>query len=683
MLNDSIERTSLCRVSDSSDQQRWLYRLADIENGALTSVYINDDAPKLFDNRFRLFWRNGPTANGTFGIWEWSAIPNKNHPDTDYVETTFCESMRAIEIIEVSGASTIDDLLKALCDGITAHPVGQRTMFCTQKGAHTASSREGVLCSNADIVMENGKTSFNNTAVSLPVYSFSRQDVLSLEGKMFYRRLDFGTPARMILVKEPSDVVRDAIVRRTSWSAVKLLGITKNTWRSVRDLITEMPTETLFQEVASACQCGEAEAKEYIEKFLTQVDRYIDKEDYDSSVMKAVLERQPDLKRMCEDIVSESWRETHQVEVDKAQNELAAVSAEILKKKDELESTENEISAVTEKLSRLNRSIQEQEQLALSITEKVQSRISEARADAAGFIAEMAFISPTATISTNAPIAEHHVSQVVFSGTPLEPETLESSSEWKDAVETLQYELAEAGVSEKYSVGFSAFLYSASINHIPILLAGPNGNSIADAFSAALYGRTAGVIDCSGPYYSSIKDNINASDDEVFIMKNALRNDWITRIPELRLSSKFFFIEHPFMEDLLIEPKGLFSYALPIFTELIMEAVPTRQYVGARKNYNYSEYQSQKVQPVYDKLLKSIGCNVYTRSQLQKVITDFHAIHQSENADFDCLFAIFPYAYLADRHQNPLLDMLSKSISISNELKKELVIFTGTGNGEV
>ena len=680
MLHDSIERISLCKVSGTIDGQRMLLRLADINDGVLSNIFILDEAPKMFDNRTRLFWRNGPVTDGAFGVWEWSAIPNRNNPDTDYVETTYSESKQTIELIEVSGASTIDDLIKNICDGIPAHPVGQKTMFCTQRGVRAATSCEGVLCSGADIVIENGKTAFSDTAVSLPVFSFSRQDVLVLEGKLFYRKLDVGAPARMILVKEPSDIVREAIVRRTSWSAVKPLGITKNTWKSIRDLITEMPTETLFQEIALSCGCGEAEAKEYIEKFLTQVDRYIDQEDYDSKVMKAILERQPEFKKKCEDIVSEYWYGEHRAEVDKAQTEVAAVSLEIQKKKDELENKEKQLSAATEQLSKIIKNVQEQEQLALGITEKVQSRISEARADAAGFIAEMAFVSPSATVATTVSAAERNINQTVCFGTPLEPEQIESSSEWKDAVETLRYELSEAGVSEKYALGFAAFLYSASINHMPILLAGPNGNSIADAFSAALYGRTAGVIDCSGPYSANIEDDITASDVEVFIIKNALRNEWITHIPEFRLSSKFFFIEHPFMEDLLIEPKSLFSYALPIFTELIVNAAPTMQYVGARKTDDFIEYQSEKAKPLYDKLLKSIGCNMYTRSQLQMVITDFHALHQSESADFDCLFAIFPFAYLAGRHQAPLLDKLFESISISGELKKELEIFTGAGN---
>lgn len=678
MSDNSIERTSLCRVFESNDGQRLLYRLADIMDGVLTKVFIIDDAPKTFDNRTRLFWRNGPVAAGAFGIWEWSAKPNRTKPDTDYVETTYSEGLQVIEIIDVPGTSTIEDVINSLASGLAIRPIGPRTLFCVQNQSESRSTAcEGVLCTGADIIVDNGKTIISKTVTSMPVYFLNRQDTLFLEGKQFYRNLDCGTPIRMVRVKEPYDIVREAIIRRTSWSAVKPLGIIKSTWRSMRDLITEMSVDSLYQEIAAACQCDESEAKEYVDKFLTSVDSYINHEDYDSTIMLAVLEGHPDLMKKCEDIVSERWHKTHQSDIDKAQKVLDAVTTEILKKQEELKAKESEITSAEKKLSELGKSIHEQEQLASDVSEKIRTRISEARTDAATFIAEMAFVSPvTSDASVSSSVAVPNDS-VIHSGKTLDPDSMETSSVWKDAIYTLQLELVEAGVTEKYSVGFAAFLYSAYINHIPVLLAGPNGESIAEAFSAALFGRTAAIIDCSGLYFANFEKDISESEDEVFIMKNALRNEWITHIPEIQSFTKSFFIVHPFTEDLLIEPQSLFSYVLPVFTELFVNAVPSMKYVGGRRTDNFSEYQREKTKPIYDRLLKSIGSGMYTRSRLQAIITDFHALQQTESGDLDCLFAIFPYAFITDKHEVPLLDKLSEAITISKELKKELAIFMG------
>ena len=71
MADSLIERISLCRVSmtkdkDDKDTLR-LIRLADVEDGILKEFHPSN-GNKLFDNRDRLFWRNGPDVIGSFGI---------------------------------------------------------------------------------------------------------------------------------------------------------------------------------------------------------------------------------------------------------------------------------------------------------------------------------------------------------------------------------------------------------------------------------------------------------------------------------------------------------------------------------------------------------------------------------------------------------------------------------------
>ena len=91
MAESLIERISLCRVSRKNDEEKpRLVRLADVEDGILKE-FRSASGNKFFDNRDRLFWRNGPDINGAFGIWKWSAIPNENNPAKDYVEANYVE----------------------------------------------------------------------------------------------------------------------------------------------------------------------------------------------------------------------------------------------------------------------------------------------------------------------------------------------------------------------------------------------------------------------------------------------------------------------------------------------------------------------------------------------------------------------------------------------------------------
>ena len=670
MIDYSVERTSFCRVGDYSGSSKWIYRLADIENGILSLPIIVEDAPKSFDNRNRLYWRNGPSSVGAFGVWDWSAIPNKNNPDTDYVETNYLENIQVTEIIEVPGATSVGELVHMLSIGVPVQSVSPSTFFCYR---NTRDTLIGVLCIGTETTINNGKTLISEETQSLPVYEIKLRDAINLEGKTFYKRLSFEGDSERILVKEPVDIIRDIILKRTTWSAVKPFGVTKKEWRSIRDLIVETPIDTIYQEIASACHCSEADAKEYVDRFIENIESYIDDDSYDNQVLVSMLERHSALRKKCEDIVSEQWEDSHRKKIESAQKELDAIISDTGKKQAELESYNESVSALLEKISLLKHDAEEQEKLAASVTERVRERIANAKSDAASFISEMAFLMPTGNKYADNP----ERGTIFKQGTELDLENLEICNNWKETIETLSLELIEAGVAEKLSHSLASLLYSAFINHVPVLLAGPNGDSIADAFSASLFGRTAGRIDCSTSYDIKFASQFFDSDDPVITITNALRNDWITHIPEMLNSDKFIFIVHPFAEDLLIEPKSLYAYVMPVLTEFLIDNVPTRNFVGAKRAANYSEFEGKKGKPLYEKMLKSFGFGMLVRLRMQKMMADFHGILESENADYDCLYLVFPYAYSTCLSRSEMIEHISVEMNISHDLVVELKNYMG------
>ncbi len=224
---------------------------------------------------------------------------------------------------------------------------------------------------------------------------------------------------------------------------------------------------------------------------------------------------------------------------------------------------------------------------------------------------------------------------------------------------------------------------AACVNTMPLLLAGPNAQDIADAFAATLSGRTAGVIDCSGGFYPEIAREIDEASDEVFAVKNALRSEWVAHIPDLQRHRKYFFIVHPFAEDLLIEPKSLFTYALPVFTELICDSVPSRNdsvpsrnFAGARKAPDFAPFTHGTAAHIPDTPLRKLGITTLTRSRLRAVLADFHVLH-NQDEKFDTLFVLFPYAYTAG-HVSSVLEKIS-----DERLRNELAAFTGEGDEQV
>ena len=72
---------------------------------------------------------------------------------------------------------------------------------------------------------------------------------------------------------------------------------------------------------------------------------------------------------------------------------------------------------------------------------------------------------------------------------------------------------------------------------------------------------------------------------DIFTVKHAFRSEWITHIPDFQKIGGYHFIVHPFAEDLMIEPRNLFSYTLPVFTELnLKEIILARNVLRVTKN---------------------------------------------------------------------------------------------------
>lgn len=664
MADSFIERISLCRVlktKDKDDKDKlWLIRKADIEDGILKE-FRPVKGNKSFDKRDRLFWNDGPDINGTFGIWRWSAVPNQSDYTKDYVEANYAEDLQAVEIIRIPLIMTIEKLSEIMTGSrLDIAPVSKRFLLCPQNVA--SIKYRGLLCSAQDFSADGGKFRLKKTVTSLPLYSFSLDDTINIDGKIFYMSLECGEPVRMVLMKNPIEIVQDVIRQRLSWQKVKPSGIFNNDWKKIRDLITGMPVNSIYHEIQSACLCTEEEARDYVNSFLAQAEKYIDDEDCEG-IISTILENCPRLRAKTEAIISESWHEAHKEKIDKAETKIEILISE-------LETKKNELLTAEKRLEELQKRIQSQEQLAEEVCVKVRERISDARKDAANFIAEIAFMSPNSENLSYAPI-------FYLPGKDCASDDTDCINDWQEAIETLSGELHEAGVDRKYNRAFAAFLYSAYINRVPILMAGPNGEDIADAFSVSLFGKTVGAADCSVSYFQGFEHKITTSNDDVFLVKHVFTSEWITHIPDFQKLGRYHFIVHPFAEDLVIEPKSLFTYILPIFTELIIDSAPKGNYRGAKRSENYREYQPQKPDAVHTSLLKSFGFTPYAGFRVQAVLDDFHILSGLEDKDSDCLFAIFPYVFLTDSNRDSLPDRFS---GISDGLRKKLANFMGEHN---
>lgn len=222
---------------------------------------------------------------------------------------------------------------------------------------------------------------------------------------------------------------------------------------------------------------------------------------------------------------------------------------------------------------------------------------------------------------------------------------LDKNTSWSDTVVTLLNELGEAGVSNEYAQMLSCFLYAANRNRQPLLLAGPHSASIADAFSVSLFGKTAGILDCSEPFSRDAMKRAADSEDQVIIIKNVFRDPWMTSIMDLlQDAEKQYFVVHPFVEDLSIEPRSLYNYIFPVITEVLVDHFAGQNFTGGIMEQSYTEYTPVKVTP--DSILRKLRLGKYAAIRLQQVLSDAQNILGTENKDMAFLLAYFPYAYV-------------------------------------
>ena len=206
----SDEIISLCGVISDYNGQKWLIRYADLSyNGHYQIFYKSEDVPPYFTNRDKIFYKDGPSNDGFYGIWTWSAIPNEKDPSKDYILSRYNSDLDATEVVSISEASNIDDLIKLLKNGIEYQPHSHRVMFAfyVSKGQCM-----GILCNIKELNTVNGKTTFAEDCIEVPVYRFTSGDIMRLDnGISFYRNAFAGLPSELYQLKNPLDIVKNIV----------------------------------------------------------------------------------------------------------------------------------------------------------------------------------------------------------------------------------------------------------------------------------------------------------------------------------------------------------------------------------------------------------------------------------------------------------------------------------------
>lgn len=656
MNTSEVERTSICEIGEDNNGQQWLYRLADIENNRVVRFRFNPDAPWYFDNRNRLYLQDGPSNNGFIGVWHWQASQRENDYEKDFIRSNYIPDISPIEIVTINTAVTTEQLVKELSKGVELKVSTKQFLICCRSKSRVYT---GVLCKDSQIIKDKGTVRIKNDVIKLPLFSVSYDNVLKTENHIFYEYLFLRNAEKNIIVKDINEIIREIFISRISWSSMKAAGLSKGDYKLLKEVVTGIPDNDLYSEVAEKLEITSAESKAYVNGFVENVESYIDGNDLDEELINTILEKHQGLNERLQEIAQKQWEEKNQDLINKIQEESKEWDARISKKKEELEKTLSDLEFAQEELNEIKSEQERTKALADSVETKVRERIEAAKTDAAEFIANMAFIQPSIGIKSD----ETNISKqtialtgsevTIRKGRELPSEYIEYYKSWQEALEIIETELYEAGVAKAFQKPLAAFLYASYNNHYPILLAGPNSRCIADAFSAAITGQTADVIEGDWKQSRNQFEAI-ANYEGIIVADGVINSTNIDYIQNMTLLKKAFMIMTcPFSEDLVMEPKGILNYVLPVFTETMVDSNAEEKYVGGKQSpeVKFQNYSSAVFRHYQDETFKLYKASPMYTKRIQRVLTDMHKMTDDNSADYDYIFGLIPFMHIIGERQ--------------------------------
>lgn len=673
-LETDKEYISLCFVLSHWNEKR-IKRCVDIDpNGELRVFERNEASDPTFGNRDMLYRRNGPDEEGNFGVWEWDAVPN-NNGTSDYIISDYNPDIIPVEVIVLRELNSVGELVKALNSGISCECRSRRLLFAVK----TADAYEGILCDKKkDLQFKNDMISFSDSVFLIPAYKFFRSDIIDIEGSdiSFFNKLYVGIPEKVCKTKKQAEIVRSAILDSVSWTNFKQRGTVKSDFTKFKSFLESISVEEVTDKICRLYKCNVSTARNMLQKFYDSVYECLDENYIDTDMIRSAILLSPLLTDKAKELVAEDWRKEHSDMLVNANKELDDLNTEISGKKDVLSRISSELEKVKREEARLSGLLSEKEEIAKSVENAVAERIKKARQNAADFIAEMAFVSGSSENGGNDTRAASYevIHRDISAGES------EVHKKWLDVVITVNIELLEAGVSAKYAYGLAAYLCGAFINKQPVLLAGPNAMDIVEAFSASLFRGKFGKLNLRGNFSQELINNIGRENEEIVAITN-FNGEWCDRMSEIFSAKKntMFFVVHPFEEDVLVEPKSLYTSVLPMFTSFFVDKPSTGGYVGGYFGEGFEKYEPPKTLGDFPKIIEKVPMPPITRNMIVKMVAVAHDLYNTLSSDDDFMFAVLPYLY-ACNDMTRLAEIVSGSdrkISITKELRGDLIDILG------
>ena len=677
---------SLCRVNrPDKNNDVWVRRMADLCDGELVK-FNNENSIKIgvsYKPKFQygkdrpfIFNMDGPRIPNVLGIWMWRDYPKPDNPEKYWVESKFVGSKRPLRVVSVPNAHTIENLGNLLKNEKIPIPSGDYIcdiLFCFQS---ESGMYKGVLCKyDQDLNFKDGYVGLSARVVALPCFIFKEQDIFNYDESLhIILDANLGKPAEYVNIEDPLKAVRDIVIKHFSWNNFKnnVVG-TKAEWQKCKLLFSSLCENTLYYEVSKVLYCTEDKAKIYIEELAEKVNALLETGDIDIEILAQIVKNHDGLRLYCEEKIASEWHKNNEKALNDAKSILEKIQCDIDLKRDEKKSLDQELSSNQSKLDDLCDQIASYKKIEEGILDAIRKKISEARDDMTGFVADLSIIMPQLSYGTGNKLQRSWKYNRVSVET--DSEDVDRNESWKDEIYCIESNLSEksgnvASFIGKKLVGMlAAFLYSTHLRHVPVLAAGPYGMEMVQALSAAIYGKVTGCLSLGNEYDPNIVGVIDGTEDNIVVIENMFNRGWSDSFPKSFMNiDKHLFWTHPYVEDLFVEPKGLYNYCMPLFTECFIEGRPSANFLFTKRCDEFEEFDEESGRLSLLKYFERLKLSKFLLNRLELIFSDMKKMTNESENDIEVLFGILPFSVLLGK-VDVLRDILDENVHVSSFIK--------------
>lgn len=702
MHDNYMEFISLCLVTTDYSGQVWINRLADIEEDKIIEVRFQEDQPHIFENRDRFYHDNGPDYQDAIGIWKWDAIPSKTNFTRDAVKSYYQSAGNPIRVVPLADVISDEQLISMLREGITEHYYDCDTLFVYRQ---KAMFYHGVLCKRNEFMEDGEKIKLCENVYTLPIFDIPRTNVVHTKKHIcFLNTFSVGKSHDFIVIGDVSKIIRNIILARMTWPTYRdSIGGVRKEWQRCRKIFDLVCDESLYEAVERTLKCSAGQAKLLVKEFTEHASSNIDAGDIDSDVLATIVLHHEELKAQCEASVEEKWKTEHKTEIDaaaaeveavrkSAETECAAVRNKLQELEQQVQTAEQnktavlaEIATAQEKLDGLLAEIEQYEALGKDTLQAVRRKIAEAQQDMAGFIAELSVVLPQPQVQQE-PVKQENKRLPVwrYDAAPdseFDDDEIEISTSWNEEYAQLCDNLSRSlGIDGVLCDMLAAFLYAANHQNEPLLISGPGGREIGDAFSGSIFAARSGHLTLENEFDSDLFDTTRKFSEKVITIHNMFHKGWsVTLLQDFARFEKQILWSHPYVEDLAIEPKELYSYVLPLLSECFVVDLPQNRHpfanpnIYAKRAVNFKAYRSGKKKPLRLAAWKRLKLSKMVLNRMERILSDVKQIvnQESYSNDIEILLGILPMAVLTGKRE-VLKDILEEEKGISREVRAEV-----------